>query len=201
MNKITRTFLTGLVTVIPVVASLYLLAWLVMASESVLGALMRSILPDDLYWPGMGMVLVIALIFLVGLFMRTWVAQRLFAWAETLLYRTPVVKSVYGPLRDLVIFMAEPRETGPMQVVAVRIGGTEARLVGYVTRSDLTELPQGINGQDSLAVYLPFSYQIGGYMAIMPRSAVEPLDMSFEDAMRLTLTAGLSAKAGIHGPN
>ena len=195
MKYITRTFLTGLVTLIPVVASLYLLIWLAMATESVLGAGMRSILPEDLYWPGMGMALVVVLIFLTGLFMRTWVAQKLFAWGEALLYRTPVVKSVYGPLRDLFIFMAEPRETGLQQVVAVQLGSADMKLVGFVTRKDLSDLPQGINSTDTVAVYLPLSYQIGGYMVLVPRAAVQPLEMSLEDAMRLTLTAGLSAKA------
>lgn len=195
MKYITRTFLTGLVTLIPVVASLYLLIWLAMATESVLGKGMRSILPEDLYWPGMGMALVVVLIFLTGLFMRTWVAQKLFAWGEALLYRTPVVKSVYGPLRDLFIFMAEPRETGLQQVVAVQLGSADMKLVGFVTRKDLSDLPQGINSTDTVAVYLPLSYQIGGYMVLVPRAAVQPLEMSLEDAMRLTLTAGLSAKA------
>lgn len=195
MRYLTRTFLTGLVTVLPVVASLYLLVWLVVAAESVLGEGMRSILPEELYWPGMGLVLVVLLIFVIGLLMRTWVAQKLFSWGEALLYRTPVVKSVYGPLRDLFIFMAEPRAQGLQQVVAVRIGNADMKLVGFVTRDDLAGLPAGINDAGTVAVYLPLSYQIGGYMVLVPRASVEPLEMSLEDAMRLTLTAGLSAKA------
>jgi uncharacterized membrane protein len=200
MKNLTRTFLTGLVTVLPVGASLYLLVWLVVAAESALGAAMRSVLPEGLSWPGMGLSIAVLLIFLVGLVMRTWVAQKLFAWAEALLNRTPVVKSVYGPLRDLFTFLAEPRETGPQQVVAVQMGGTDMTLVGYVTRSDCSDLPEGINNAGMIAVYLPMSYQIGGYMVLVPRSAVRPLSLSFEDAMRLTLTAGLSAKAGRVGP-
>lgn len=196
MKKITRTFLTGLVTVVPVVATFYLFIWLVIAAESFLGTAMRSVLPERFYWPGVGMVLVVVLIFLVGLFMRTWVAQRLFAWGEALLYRLPVVRTVYGPLRDFFSFLTEPKQKGLQQVVVVQVGDSNMRLVGFLTRDDLSGLPEGINDRDAVAVYLPLSYQIGGYMVFVPRSSVRPVDMSLEDAMRLTLTAGLSTKAG-----
>jgi uncharacterized membrane protein len=43
-----------------------------------------------------------------------------------------------------------------------------------------------------ILVYMPMSYQVGGYTALVPRASVQPVDMSFEEAMRFTLTAGLS---------
>lgn len=195
MKNITRTFLTGLVTIVPVVATIYLFLWLVVAVESFLAAAMRSVLPGLPYWPGLGMVLVIVFIFLVGLIMRTWVAQRLFSWAESILNRLPVVRTVYGPLRDFFRFLTEPKQTGLQQVVAVEVGGSNMRLVGFLTREDLSALPEGLRRKDTVAVYLPMSYQVGGYMVFVPRASVQPIDMSFEDAMRLTLTAGLSTKA------
>jgi uncharacterized membrane protein len=48
--------------------------------------------------------------------------------------------------------------------------------------------------EDELLVYLPMSYQIGGYMIVVPRSMVEPVNLSVEDASRLVLTAGMSAR-------
>ena len=195
MRYLTRTFLTGLMTVLPVVATFYLLAWLVVAVESIFGAAMRAILPEKLYWPGMGFVLVVLLVFLIGLLMRTWVAQKLFAWSEKLLHRMPVVKTVYGPIRDFFSFLTEPKQQGLQQVVTVQLGNSDVRLVGFLTRDDLGGLPQGIDKEGNVAVYLPMSYQIGGYMVLVPRSAVQPVAMSLEDAMRFTLTAGLSTRA------
>jgi uncharacterized membrane protein len=46
-----------------------------------------------------------------------------------------------------------------------------------------------------IMVYMPMSYQVGGYTALVPRASVQPVDMSFEEAMRFTLTAGLSVPA------
>ena len=195
MKYITRTFLTGLVTIIPVAATFYLLVWLVVAAESVLGEALRSVFPEKLYWPGLGMAFFAVIVFLIGLLMRALVVRKLFSWGEALLYRLPIVKTVYGPLRDFFSFLAEPKMSGLQQVVSVKLGGTDMKLMGFVTRGDLTGLPGGINDADTVAVYLPFSYQIGGYMVIVPRSQVQPVDMSLEDAMRLTLTAGLSMKS------
>jgi len=194
MKYITRTFLTGLVTLLPVAATVYLLVWLIVGIESALAEGMRAILPDGFYWPGVGVVLVVLLIFVVGLFMRTWVAQKLFAWGESILYRMPVVRTVYGPLRDFFMFLTEPKEKGLQQVVTVQLADSEIRLLGFLTRNNLDSLSLGMDGADHVAVYLPFSYQIGGYTLLVPRTAVTRVDMSLEDAMRFTLTAGLSSK-------
>jgi uncharacterized membrane protein len=79
------------------------------------------------------------------------------------------------------------------QVVMVTVGQPSVRLLGFVTREDFSDCPEGMGGEDKVAVYLPMSYQIGGYTVNVPRSCVEPIDMSFQDAMRYALTAGMAA--------
>jgi uncharacterized membrane protein len=79
-------------------------------------------------------------------------------------------------------------------VVAVSVTD-QIRLVGFVTVEEGAAAPVASNSPDSLVgVYLPMSYQIGGYTAYLPRALIQPLDMTIEDAMRFTLTAGLSGK-------
>lgn len=56
----------------------------------------------------------------------------------------------------------------------------------------MEKLPEGFNDSDSVLVYLPLSYMIGGYTILVPKSAVTSLDMSMEEAMRFTLTAGVT---------
>jgi uncharacterized membrane protein len=73
----------------------------------------------------------------------------------------------------------------------VTIGDTPLRLIGFITREDFGDLPVGIGGDDAVAVYLPMSYQIGGFTTMVPRSAVQPVDMSIEQAMRFAVTAGM----------
>jgi uncharacterized membrane protein len=195
MKSAGRTFLTGLITILPVVLTGYLLYWLAVTAESVLGKLIRLVLPADWYWPGMGVVAGLAVVFAVGLLMHAYVVQRLFTRAENMLYHVPVIKSVYRAIRDFFDFFSPAKQKDFHQVVAVTLGDTGMQLVGFVTEGRAERLPRDFGGEDRLLVYLPLSYMIGGYTVLLPRSAVRPLDMSMEEAMRFTLTAGVTGVA------
>jgi uncharacterized membrane protein len=185
MKKITRTFLTGLAVTLPVVLTLYLLVWVTLTIERVLDRVLHLVLPEAVFVPGLGLVLGLVLIFFVGLLMRTWAARNIFAWTERQMYR----------VRDFTTFLSRPQKQGPQQVVLVRLGDTDLRVMGFVTRDDLASLPPGMSDPGLILVYMPMSYQVGGYTALVPRASVQPVDMSFEEAMRFTLTAGLSVPA------
>ena len=195
MRFISRNILTGLLTILPVALTVYLLYWLAITSESVLGGMIQLVLPADMYRPGMGIVAGLAVVFVLGLLMHAYVVQRLFAFAERLLYRMPFIKSVYGAIRDFFNYFAPSIKKEYKQVVAVTIGDTDMQVIGFVTQAIPENLPEGFNEPDSMLVYLPLSYMIGGYAVLIPRSKVRPLDMSMEDAMRFTLTAGVIGKA------
>ena len=192
LRSISKTFLTGLITILPVVLTLYLLYWLVVTAESALGSLIRLVLPEDLYWPGMGSIAGLVVVFLVGLLMHAYVVRRLFAWGEQILYHLPLVKSVYRAIRDFFNYFSPDKKNEFEQVVAVSFGDTGMQVIGFVTQAVPENLPEDFREEGSVLVYLPLSYMIGGYAVLMPRSAVRPLDMSMEEAMRFTLTAGVT---------
>ena len=100
LTSISKTFFTGLIAILPVVLTLYLLYWLVISAETALGNVIRLVLPESLYWPGMGTIAGLLVVFLVGLLMHAYLVQRLFAWGEQVLYHVPVVKTVYRSIRD-----------------------------------------------------------------------------------------------------
>ena len=190
-------FLRGLVVVLPITLTVALLAWLAVAAEDFLGGLIRQLLPEWEYWPGLGIALGIALVFAAGIVVSARIARRLWEFVESLLERIPVVKSIYLSIRDVASFMSQDAQKGFSQVVAVRI--QEMRLIGFVT----TEEPRGLPGTAAdqvVGVYLPMSYGIGGYTVYLPKALVEPLDMSLEDAMRITLSGGVSASNGRKEP-
>lgn len=189
---ISKHILTGLVTVLPVVLTLYLLYWLVVSAETVLGGLIQLVVPQEMYWPGMGSVVGLIAVFLVGLLMHAYLVQRLFSLGEQLLYRMPLVKSVYRAIRDFFDYFSPTAKREFEQVVAISIGDTGMEVVGFVTQANPERLPKDFRGEGNILVYLPLSYMIGGYTVLMPRSAVRPIDMSMEEAMRFTLTAGVT---------
>ena len=196
-RRVGRIFLTGLFTVLPLIATIYFVVWVLAVLERFFGKQVLFLIPDEWYHPGMGLAVAVVFVFLVGLLMHAILFRRLFGWAERVLLGIPLVRSVYTALRDLVGLFAEQK--GPsLQVVSLELPGG-MRLLGFVTRADFNDAPPGVARPGEVAVYLPMSYQIGGYTVFVPREWLTPLDMSLEDAMRFVVTAGMS-QTGVGAP-
>lgn len=198
MKSLGRIFLTGILTVVPVLATVYLLIWLFTTAESFLGRPLRWLISDYYYYSGMGLLVGIVVIFVVGVLMRAYIVRRIFAFSERILLEIPLIKTIYAALRDFFGMFAGQNDQTVLQVVTVTLPGSNMRLMGFVTRDEFSDVPQGIAGQGEVAVYLPMSYQIGGYTVFMPRSQLSPIQMSREQAMRFILTAGLRSKPKEH---
>jgi uncharacterized membrane protein len=191
MKSIGKIFLTGIFTVLPVLATVYLVIWLFNFVDHFLGKPLLWLIPDEAYRAGMGFLVAIAVIFVVGVLMRAYFVRQIFRWAERLLLEIPLVKSIYGALRDFFGLFAGGSDARALRVVSVSLPGTSMRVMGFVTREEFSDLPAGVAADGEVAVYLPMSYQVGGYTVFMPRSQLREIDMSREDAMRFVLTAGV----------
>lgn len=195
MKSLGRIFLTGVLTVLPVLATVYLLIWLFTTAESFLGKPLRWLVPDGYYRGGMGLLVGIVVIFVVGVLMRAYIVRRVFAFSERILLEIPLIKTIYAALRDFFGMFAAQSDREALQVVTVTLPGSNMRLMGFVTRDEFSDVPEGIAEQGDVAVYLPMSYQVGGYTVFMPRSQLSPIQMPREQAMRFILTAGLKSKS------
>ena len=195
MKSISKIFLTGVFTVLPVVATVYLVIWVFSAVEGFLGRQLKLLIPDEHYHAGMGMLAAVIVIFAVGLLTRAWIFRQLIKLGENALLGIPVVKIVYKSLKDLFSMFSGDQNSGMLQVVSVQYPGTHMKLIGFITRHDFSDLPTGVAGADEVAVYLPMSYQVGGYMVVVPRAQVTPIDMARDEAMRFVLTAGMTGEA------
>jgi uncharacterized membrane protein len=192
MNALGKLFLKGLAVVIPSALTLAILWWLAAGAERLLGGLLLRFLPEGWYLPGMGLVAGLAITMLIGLLSHILVFQKLFTYGEDLLNRLPLVKSIYTAIKDFVDYFSPDSKAAMSKVVLVRLPGQEFEQIGFVTREDFERLPLKLSIADPVAVYLPMSYQIGGYTLFLPRTAVTPLNMSFEEGMKLVLTGGVS---------
>ena len=195
LKSISKTFFTGLFTILPVALTIYFLYWLVVSTEYALGSMIRLMLPEDQYWPGMGTIVGVLVVLLVGLLMNAYMVRRLFSWGEQILYNLPLVKSVYRAIRDFFNYFSPAKEKEFEQVVSVAIGDTGMKVIGFISQAIPENLPEDFREDDNILVYIPLSYMIGGYAVLMPRSAVRPLNMSMEEAMRFTLTAGVTGSS------
>lgn len=192
MKKLSGIFLTGLVAILPTAITLYLLYWIGSSAEALLGGLLERVLPAGIYITGMGVISGILLIFLLGLLLNAYLIRRLWTLGEQLMTRIPLVKTIFSASQDLMGFFSPSGQRDLNQVVMVPVGDTGYRLMGFVTRQDFSGLPAGVADEGMVAVYTPFSYQIGGYTLMVPRSKLTPVNMKVEEAMRFALTAGVS---------
>lgn len=194
MNTLGKLFLQGLAVVIPVALTLAILWWFARGAEQILGGLLKGFLPQGWYIPGMGLVSGVAMTILVGLLTHVIVFQKLFALGDSILNRLPLVKTIYSALKDFIDYFSPDSQVAMSKVVLVRIPGQAFEQLGFVTREDFSRLPISFTVDEPIAVYLPLSYQIGGYTLFLPRSCLTPVDMSFEEGMKLVLTGCVSRK-------
>lgn len=190
-KSIGKTLLTGIITVLPIVLTIYLLYWLVVSSEKVMGTALRWALPEVVYFPGLGTIAGLVLVFIVGLLMKAVLVRQLFAFSEEILYHLPIIKTVYRAIRDLFDFFS-PKQENFDRVVIVNFNNME--VIGFITQDDPQRLPESFRNKDSVLVYIPMSYMIGGFTLLIPSTDVRPCQMNMEQAMRFALTAGITGK-------
>lgn len=192
LKQLRRVLMRGLVAVLPLGLTVWLLWWLGTSTEAVLHRLITLFIPEESYWWGLGILVGLAVLFAAGALVNAFVVRRMLATWERTLERIPVVKTLYGAIRDFVQFLPASGEKRDLKrVVAASFSGGLA--IGFVTRDDAGELGHTAAFADLVPVYFPMSYQIGGYTLYLPRSQLQALDLSVEAAMRLVLTGGLSS--------
>src|SRR5512138_317555 len=179
MRRLWNTFLKGLVAVLPVTLTVYLVYWLGSTAESILGGPLRALLPADRYWPGLGLVVGFLLVLRIG---------------ESFLARIPIVKTIFGAFKDITQFLpAGGKERDLKRVVLWRWGS--ARLLGFVTEEHVSPRLFGGDSSGIVAVYFPMSYQIGGYTLYLPVEELTETDLSVQEAMRMALIGGVTSHA------
>ncbi len=194
MNTLGKLFLKGLAVVIPAVLTLAIFWWMARGAERLLGGLIIRFLPEGWYVPGMGMVSALAITILIGLLTHIILFQKLFDLGDRILNRLPLFKTLYSAIKDFIGYLSPDGSKAMSKVVLVKIPGQEFEMLGFVTREEFSQFPLKLTVNDPVAVYLPMSYQIGGYTLFLPRSCLMPVDISFEDGMKLVLTGSVARK-------
>lgn len=188
MKTLSKIFFQGLFAILPIVLTIAIIVWLISTLETYLSKLLLLVLPASMYWPGLGLVLGIALIFGLGLLIKFYLGQLIIRGLNKLMERIPVVSAVYSAFNDMVRFLSpsEKEELQKAVLVEVQEG---AEVIGFVTSEDV-ELGER---SELIAVYIPMSYQIGGFTLFMPKDKVKELDMAPSEAMKKVLTASMGS--------
>ena len=199
VKHFTAKFLKGFFALFPLLLSIYLLLWLFNVAETVAAKFLLFFLPDQAYIPGLGILTAVIVIYGFGNILDRPGIRRIFKWIEEPFQVFPLVRSIYAAIKDFTSYLSPRKDKKKGRAVLVRLPGTEMELVGLVTRESLDGLPMA--RAELIAVYLPMSYQFGGYTIFLPRDHVKELAMGTEEAMRSVLTAWVSGGTNEQSPN
>ncbi len=197
MKQFSKYFLRGVFTLLPAGLTIFLLFSFLRWTEDAAYSFFSE-LPGHIYFPGLGLILGIVIIYLMGVFTAVPFSRRIFAAFELPFKNVPIVKSIYSAVKSLSDYFS-PEHKVEQQVVIVRVPGFDAEFVGFVTRRNLNDLPREFTKGDRVAVFVPLSYQIGGLTMFIPRAWIKSTDMKVEVAMRSSLTAWMPARADADG--
>ena len=192
MKYINQIFFKGLIVVLPITLTFYLLVWASVKVESLFGSTIELLVGQWLYVPGLGIAVTLLLIFLVGLLVNNYFTGRFFSWLTRSLERVPLIKVIYNPLKDLMALIPgrSSDKSNPQRVVLVPMPAMGVDVLGLVTREELDELP----GSNLISVYVPLSYMLGGITVLIEKDKVKKVDIPVDQALKLSVTAWIKAK-------
>lgn len=193
MSILNRLFFKGLIVVLPVTISLYVLILVATKAESVFGGLLKKVIGESFYVPGLGIALTFIAILAVGVLVSNFITGKVVKWGISKFERAPFIKAIYSPIKDLISLFAGNNQDAMKKVVFVDFEKVGFRSIGLVTREEFSDLPENSVAEDHIAVYIPMSYMLGGFTTIVPRSSVTPLDIPVEKAIKLAITGWIKA--------
>lgn len=192
MDTFKKALITGLKVTIPALLTFLILYWGVVTIESVFSSLLKPFIPASFYFPGLGAIVGLGLIFAVGFTINAWLVKKVYDLFERVMNRIPIVNSIYTAFQDFMDMLdTKNKEYG--SPVMLEFQGV--KVLGLVTRRTFEDLNfPGLAAEKQIAVYVPMSYQLGGFTIFVSPESATPLNIAVPDAMKFILTAGLTRK-------
>lgn len=157
---------------------------------------LQNLFPHFFGFTGAGLLVGMSLVFLVGLAVNSYVTQRFVDWIDARLENLPVIRTIYGPIRDVTNLFSSQGANAHQRVVMVQMdtckeGGIEA--LGLITRDTFMDLPPGSVPAGSVSVFIPYSYGMGGITMVVPRSRTREISIPADRAMQLAITGWIKS--------
>ena len=184
MNRAIKYFFRGLVIVVPIALTLYVVYYVFVTADR----LVKVQIPGVGEIPGLGVLLTIVAITAIGALATSFAVRKLLDLTEWIFTRAPFVRIVYSSIKDLIEAFVGDAKRFDRPVLARLTESDVLYVVGFVTREDLTEI--GLPGY--VAVYLPQSYNFAGNLVLLPRQNVQPIALDSSKVMAFAVSGGVS---------
>ena len=195
-QKLRRDFLTGLVVLIPIVLTVYLV-WSVITfiDKVIIPIIPPKYNPLDLfeiYIPGLGVFLFLIVTTFIGSIASGFIGRQAINLGEKILSRTPIVNTVYNSIKQIIQAVFKPDGTNFKQPCLVEYPRKGIWAVAFISTETYGEIKKKINQGSLVTVFLPTTPNpTSGFMLFVPKDDIIILNMSVEDAAKLIISAGL----------
>jgi len=175
-RKLFNYFLKGLLITLPVYATYKIIRSLLESIDQVL----------VLETPGLGFVIVIAVITLLGMIGSSFITRPIFELLDEVLNKIPLVKTIYGAVKDLIeAFVGEKNKFSKPVIVELSEGVFKP---GFITQDEFEDNSM----KDLIAVYLPHSYAFSGNLYLVKKNKIQVYNGSSSAFMKLIVSGGVS---------
>ncbi len=190
-NHLKKKFITGLLILIPVIVTAYIIYIVVAFIENFIGPALRNIFFQvfrrEVYITGTAFLIFILITYLTGLFVSNYFGKTVFARVEAIVTKIPIVKYIYGSVKDMTEAFSSDKMKSFKEVVLVEFPFKGRYVVGFVTNR------LKLNGLLYCSVFVPTTPNpTSGYIILAPEADLLFLDMGTEDAMKYVISLGTS---------
>lgn len=187
MQWLRRSFIAGFFVTVPLFISVAAFLWLFRVVDGLVGPYYNRLLGRPV--PGLGIATTALAVLLVGAIATNVVGKRLLAQAEGLLLRVPLFRSIYAPVKQLVVAFSPDNEYGFKRVVLVE-DSARGYALGFLTKEFTVDRGQGPEAM--VAIYVPTNHLYLGDIVICPRDRAVYPDITVEQGIRIFLTGGMA---------
>jgi uncharacterized membrane protein len=187
MHWLRRSFITGFFVTVPLFVSVAAFIWIFNVVDSTTTPLYDRVLGRRV--PGLGIVSTAVVLVLVGAFARNVIGRRVLQRAEGWLLRIPIFRTIYSPVRQLIVAFNPDNEFGFKRVVMIE-DAKKGFTLGFLTREFTVD--RGTGPETLIAVFVPTNHLYLGDVVICERARAAFPDISVEDGIRIFLTGGMA---------
>lgn len=191
-----RSFIAGFFVTVPLVISVAAFVWIFRLIDGFVGPFYDAWLKEygvSRHVPGLGILTTAVLVLAVGAVATNVIGKRLLQRAESYLLRVPVFRTIYAPVKQLVVAFSPDNEYGFKRVVLVE--DSRGFVLGFLTKEFTVDRGQG--AEPMVAVYVPTNHLYLGDVIVCPRDKASYPDITVEQGIRLFLTGGMSLSSRI----
>lgn len=189
-----RSFIAGFFIIVPLIISVFAIVWIFRVVDGVVAPIYARALGRTI--PGLGLATTALGVLLIGALAGNVIGRRLLQQLESYLVRVPVFRTIYAPVKQIVVAFSPDNEYGFKRVVLVEIP-PRGLVLGFLTKE--FSIDRGRGSEPFIAVYVPTNHLYLGDVLIFPQEAVSYPDITVEQAIRIFLTGGMALENRVRG--